>query len=88
MVQNSARVRLNASNFLRPSVNRPAGGLMVQYAQRACTLCYNRGAGWAHVAQAAERVLGKDKVTGSNPVVGSRKHPPVLCCDGDLSAQR
>ncbi len=26
---------------------------------------------YAHVAQAAERVLGKDKVTGSNPVVGS-----------------
>ena len=25
----------------------------------------------AHVAQAVERVLGKDKVTGSNPVVGS-----------------
>ncbi len=25
----------------------------------------------AHVAQVAERVLGKDKVTGSNPVVGS-----------------
>ncbi len=27
----------------------------------------------AHVAQLAERVLGKDKVTGSNPVVGSTK---------------
>ena len=26
----------------------------------------------AHVAQSAERVLGKDKVTGSIPVVGSR----------------
>jgi hypothetical protein len=25
----------------------------------------------AHVAQSAERVLGKDKVTGSTPVVGS-----------------
>ena len=25
----------------------------------------------AHVAQPAERVLGKDEVTGSNPVVGS-----------------
>ena len=25
----------------------------------------------AHVAQSAERVLGKDKVTGSIPVVGS-----------------
>ena len=28
----------------------------------------------AHVAQVAERVLGKDKVTGSNPVVGSMNH--------------
>ena len=27
----------------------------------------------AHVAQVAERVLGKDKVTGSNPVVGSSR---------------
>ena len=27
----------------------------------------------AHVAQLAERVLGKDKVTGSTPVVGSKK---------------
>ncbi len=26
---------------------------------------------WAHVAQAAERILGKDKATGSNPVVSS-----------------
>ena len=25
----------------------------------------------AHVAQAAERILGKDKATGSNPVVSS-----------------
>ena len=27
----------------------------------------------AHVAQSVEHVLGKDEVTGSNPVVGSRK---------------
>lgn len=26
----------------------------------------------AHVAQSAERVLGKDEVGGSNPLVGSR----------------
>ena len=26
---------------------------------------------WAHVAQAAERVLGKDEVSGSNPDMGS-----------------
>ena len=26
----------------------------------------------AHIAQAAERILGKDKVPGSNPGVGSR----------------
>ena len=25
----------------------------------------------AHVAQSVERILGKDEVTGSNPVVGS-----------------
>ncbi len=25
----------------------------------------------AHIAQSVERVLGKDEVTGSNPVVGS-----------------
>ena len=28
--------------------------------------------GWADVAQVVERVLGKDEVTGSTPVVGSR----------------
>ena len=33
----------------------------------------------AHVAQSAERVLGKDEVTGSNPVVGSeKKDVPLL----------
>ncbi len=26
----------------------------------------------AHVAQSVERVLGKDEVTGSNPVAGSK----------------
>ena len=25
----------------------------------------------AHIAQSAERILGKDKVTGSSPVMGS-----------------
>ena len=29
---------------------------------------------FAHVAQSAERVLGKDEVTGPNPVVGSEKY--------------
>ena len=29
-------------------------------------------AAWAHVAQSVEHVLGKDGVTGSNPVVGLR----------------
>ena len=28
--------------------------------------------GWADVAQSVERVLGKDEVTGSIPVIGSR----------------
>ena len=28
----------------------------------------------AHVAQSVERILGKDEVTGSNPVVGSSFH--------------
>jgi hypothetical protein len=27
----------------------------------------------AHVAQSVEHVLGKDEVTGSNPVVGSKQ---------------
>ena len=30
------------------------------------------GTGWAWVAQLVERVLGKDEVTGSIPVPGSR----------------
>ena len=30
----------------------------------------------ARVAQSAERVLGKDEVTGSSPVVSSRKKGP------------
>ena len=30
------------------------------------------GTAWADVAQMVERVLGKDEVTGSIPVVGSR----------------
>jgi hypothetical protein len=30
-----------------------------------------RGIVWAHVAQLAERVLGKDEVSGSNPDMGS-----------------
>ena len=29
--------------------------------------------GFAHVAQGEERILGKDEVTGSNPVVGFLK---------------
>jgi hypothetical protein len=53
--------------------SRPVRG--VRHRRSALT-CYNQSAHRAHVAQAAERVLGKDKVTGSNPVVGSRVH----CC--------
>ncbi len=34
------------------------------------TFCYNAAAS-AHVAQPVEHVLGKDEVTGANPVVGS-----------------
>jgi hypothetical protein len=26
---------------------------------------------WAHIAQQVEHILGKNEVTGSNPVVGS-----------------
>src|SRR6266699_3398853 len=33
---------------------------------------FARGKGWAWVAQLVERVLGKDEVTGSIPVPGSR----------------
>ena len=32
----------------------------------------------AHVAQGEERILGKDEVTGSNPVVGFRKKESLL----------
>ena len=31
----------------------------------------------ADVAQSAERILGKDKVTGSIPVISSRRHSSV-----------
>ncbi len=34
----------------------------------------------AHVAQAVERVLGKDEVTGPNPVMGSRLNIAVKFC--------
>ena len=34
-----------------------------------------RGGGQAHVAQSVEHFLGKEEVTGSNPVVGSREPP-------------
>jgi hypothetical protein len=39
-------------------------------------------AGRAHVAQSAEHVLGKDEVTGSIPVVGSRNGLECMepCC--------
>ncbi len=30
-----------------------------------------RGGGFAHVAQMVERILGKDEVSGSIPLVGS-----------------
>ncbi len=33
----------------------------------------------AHVAQLVERILGKDEVTGSTPVVGSMWTPLVTC---------
>jgi hypothetical protein len=36
------------------------------------------GTDWAHVAQSAERVLGKDEVSGSNPDMGSRIRPVVI----------
>ena len=34
----------------------------------------------AHVAQSVEHVLGKDEVTGSNPVVGSKKSRGISIC--------
>ena len=36
------------------------------------------GTDWAHVAQSAERVLGKDEVSGSNPDMGSRIRAAVI----------
>ena len=41
-------------------------------------LCYNKSVarlGNADVAQSVERILGKDEVTGSNPVISSTKEP-------------
>ena len=37
-----------------------------------CSRCEGKGTGSAWVAQLVERVLGKDEVTGSIPVPGSR----------------
>ena len=37
-----------------------------------------KGMTWAHVAQSAEHVLGKDGVTGSSPVMGSMTRGTVL----------
>ena len=38
--------------------------------------------GWAWVAQLVERVLGKDEVTGSIPVPGSRNSAVRYACRG------
>jgi hypothetical protein len=39
----------------------------------------------AHVAQSVEHVLGKDEVTGSIPVVGSRFEGGVGGCDEEVA---
>ena len=43
-------------------------------------LCYNKSVarlGNADVAQSVERILGKDEVTGSNPVISSTEPPEM-----------
>ena len=49
----------------QPSKLRVAGSSLVS---RSIFFARMKG---AHVAQLVERILGKDEVTGSNPVVGS-----------------
>ena len=49
----------------QPSKLRVAGSSLVSRSI-FCSLCSG-----AHVAQMVERILGKDEVTGSIPVVGS-----------------
>ena len=39
--------------------------------------CYNNKA-FADMAQQVEHILGKDEVTGSNPVISSRKNPGLF----------
>ncbi len=49
-----------------------------QKAKPVCLSVTVEALGWrraAHVAQLVEHVLGKDEVTGSIPVMGSRKEP-------------
>jgi len=44
------------------------------------------GRGVADVAQLAERVLGKDEVTGSIPVIGSNLRPLKLAGETERAA--
>jgi hypothetical protein len=57
---------------LQPSKLDVAGSNPVARSTKEC--CKTRhGVGRAHVAQSAERVLGKDEVTSSILVVGSKR---------------
>ena len=47
-----------------------------------------RPAGLAHVAQVAEHFLGKEKVPGSNPGVGSTTSPTGIAVEPALPALR
>ncbi len=66
MALRAARPRGNSS-----AVERQPSKLGVAGSNPVSRSIYLGGAQWAHVAQSAEHVLGKDGVTGSSPVMGS-----------------
>ena len=49
--------------------------------------CYNNKA-FADMAQQVEHILGKDEVTGSNPVISSRKNPGLSTSRDFFTASR
>ena len=66
----------------QPSKLRVAGSSPVSRSRQAVVETEDRGRKRAHVAQSAERVLGKDEVTGSNPVMGSSPRTAIERASG------
>ena len=54
---------------------RSCGG---RFAERQCTGHRIAGMTPAHIAQSVEHFLGKEEVTGSNPVMGSIRKPDAV----------